>query len=459
MATITKRGESYLIRVSMGYDIYGKQIIKSKTFNPPDNLTETQIEKALQRETVLFEENCKNGMVLSSSTKLIDFVEIWIKDYAKNNLKTKTLSRYEDMLKRILPALGHLKIDKIKPQHLLAFYDNLRETGIRNDVKYTAKIDIFELINKQNHTKKEFLEATKVSQTTLNALKNGKNVSPETVDKICKAYNLKKEPYFEAIYKNSGNLSSKTIRHHHNLLSSIFRTAVEWQMIFANPCDRVKAPKVEYQEAKYLDEVQAGKLLLKLQSEDIQNQTIISLLLYTGMRRAELCGLEWTDVDFENKLITVQRNSLYTAEKGIFVDSTKTATSRRVIKISTSMMNVLKNFQEHQNCIKEQLGDVWKNTNRLFTAWDGGAIHPDVITAWFQRFVKKNDLPSISLHSLRHTNATLLIASGTNLQTVAKRLGHANPTTTSKIYSHAIQSADEKAADTLQDILKPQNPL
>ena len=79
----------------------------------------------------------------------------------------------------------------------------------------------------------------------------------------------------------------------------------------------------------------------------------------------------------------------------------------------------------------------------------------DTISGWFARFIRENNLPDISLHSLRHTNATLLIAAGTNLQTVAARLGHASVTTTGKIYAHAIQSADAAAAETLQDLLHP----
>lgn len=81
-------------------------------------------------------------------------------------------------------------------------------------------------------------------------------------------------------------------------------------------------------------------------------------------------------------------------------------------------------------------------------------MHPDTLSTWFRKFIDSNGLPPVHLHSLRHTNASLLIAAGTNLQTVAKRLGHADATTTARIYSHAIQSADAVAAETLEDILR-----
>ena len=81
-------------------------------------------------------------------------------------------------------------------------------------------------------------------------------------------------------------------------------------------------------------------------------------------------------------------------------------------------------------------------------------MHPDSLTAWFKKFITKYNLPSVSIHSLRHTNASLLIANGVNITTVSKRLGHATTATTTKIYAHAIQSADEAACNTLQNILK-----
>jgi len=100
-------------------------------------------------------------------------------------------------------------------------------------------------------------------------------------------------------------------------------------------------------------------------------------------------------------------------------------------------------------------GDKWVKTDRIFTQWNGEPIHPDSISGWFREFIQKTDLPQISIHSLRHTNITLLIAAGVPLRTVSYRAGHAQTSTTANIYSHAIRTADEMAADVLDDILKP----
>jgi len=237
-------------------------------------------------------------------------------------------------------------------------------------------------------------------------------------------------------------LSSKTVLHHHRLISSILNIAVQWQIIFSNPCERVKPPKVEHKEAKFLDEIQTAKMLELLQQEDIQHRTMIQLLLYTGFRRGELCGLEWPDVDFDNRVITVRRSSLYLPGKGIFEDETKNRTSQRSIKVPYVVINLLREYRLWQNKQRLKLGDQWQRSNRLFTTWNGKPIHPDSVTSWFHDFIKRNDLPEVSIHSLRHTNATLQICGGVPLPTVASRLGHSSTTTTTKIYIHAIRSAD-----------------
>ena len=171
------------------------------------------------------------------------------------------------------------------------------------------------------------------------------------------------------------------------------------------------------------------------------------------MRRGELCGLEWSDVDFHENLIDINKSSLYLSQKGIFEDTTKTFSSKRVIKLSEPVISLLAEHKKVQAMERFKLGNQWEDHNKIFTQWNGKPIHPDTITGWFRKFIAKYHLPYVSIHSLRHTNATLLIAGGTDLRTVSQRLGHSNMTTTGNIYTHAIQTADERAAEMLGDIL------
>lgn len=253
----------------------------------------------------------------------------------------------------------------------------------------------------------------------------------------------------------TGTLSGATVLYHHRVLSTILTTAVHWQIIQSNPCSRIKPPKAEHKEAKYLDEQQAAKLIECLESESLQFRAAITLLLFSGMRRGEMCGLEWPDMDFKNCLVDINKSSLYLAGRGIYEDDTKNASSRRVIKLPAHVFDLLTLHRAEQAKQRLKLGDKWEDSQKVFTQWNGKPIHPDTVTSWFHDFIKRNNLPEITLHSLRHTNATLMIASGTDIKTVSKRLGHANTSTTGNIYTHAIKTADEMAAEKLQDILSP----
>lgn len=455
--TSTSGRVSYLIRVSEGYRSDGTQIKRSMTYVPEDGMTAKQIEKEVQRQAVLFEENCNNGLYLNQSITLEKFIETWWNEYALKHLKPKTLQGYEQYLSRIIPAMGHLKIGKITPAHLMKFYDNLSEDGIRKDIKYIATIDLKTAATSIYGTKTAFCQQSNVSLFTFNNAINGQNITEDSARKICKALNKDMSKCFKANSQKT-TLSGKVILHHHRLLSTIFQTAVLWQVIPNNPCLRVKAPRAEQLEIKCMDDKETAQFFEYLETEPLQYKAMITLLIYSGMRRGEVCGLKWGDIDFKNKVIHVQRAILYIPKKGIYEDTPKTNGSNRVMKVADIVLFQLEQHKKEQNITRLRLGDRWNDNDYVFTQWDGKAIHPDSITSWIHKFVEKNDLPYTNIHSLRHTNASLLIANGVNVATVSKRLGHSSTATTTKTYIHAIKSADEAASEVLQDLFtKPQS--
>jgi len=264
----------------------------------------------------------------------------------------------------------------------------------------------------------------------------------------------------DGVHARGGKLSPKTIREHHALISSILRTAVEWQVIFSNPADRVKAPKVESKELAYLDENEAKHVIELLADEEVKYRTAITMLIYSGLRRGELCGLKWSDIDFDNNIIHIRRITQYLPGIGIIEKEPKTPTSIRPIKLAPEAFALLKEHKAWQAEQRLKLGTAWIDKNFVFTQWNGEPIHLDTLTTFFYKFAKKHKLPDgIKLHSLRHTNATLLIASGVPHRTVSNRLGHAQASTTLNIYAHAIRSADEIAAEVTSDILNPTKNL
>lgn len=454
MASITKRGSTYTIRVSLGRDINGKKEVRNMTWKPSPGMTPKQIEKEVARQAVIFEENIKNGLQISKSTRFVDFAERWLNDYARKQLRAKTVAQYEALLPRINAAMGHKKLEDIQPHHLLSFYNNLAESGVRLDTKYICTADLHSIAKSVKLSYKAIAEKAGISEQSVSAAANGKHVAAKTAQAISSALQTELKKLFAPV-DGDKTLSGKTLQHYHRLISSIMSTAVQWQVISSNPCERVKPPKAERKEANYLDEMQAAELLQHLEGEPFLYKALFTLILYSGMRRGEACGLEWSDIDLDNGIVDINKSSLYLPKKGIYDDDTKNATSHRVIRISADAVSVLKELKANQAQERLKLGDLWEDSGKVFTAWNGKPIHPDTVSKWFSKFIKRHNLPEITVHSLRHTNASLLIFNGTDIKTVSKRLGHADVTTTGNIYTHAIKTADERAAETLANIFAP----
>ena len=214
MATIQKRGNSYKITVSCGYDLTGKQIRRHKTFTPDKGMTEKQVEKAVQREAVLFEERCRRGQILDENIRFADFAEKWFTDYAEKQLRPKTLARYRSLMPRNNAAIGHIRLSKLQPHHLMAFYDNLAEAGVREDTKYHCKVDLKALLKARSMTKSALAGQSEVSLFVLNSITQNKNISKDSAQRISKALNLPCGELFDPVGKDE-TLSPKTILHHH----------------------------------------------------------------------------------------------------------------------------------------------------------------------------------------------------------------------------------------------------
>ncbi len=391
MATARPKGRGYEIRVSLGYATNGKKITKSHTWIPPKNLTPKQIEKELNRQKILLEEEYKNGKCIHGNIKFQAFSERWLEEYAKKNLAPKTYARYISYLKRINSAIGHIKLEDLKPTHLNYFYKELSKPGISLKTKY-------------NENRKEI---------------------------------------------GDGRLAPKTVLDHHRVISKILNTAVKWQIINENVARRADPPKVPYREINVLDEQETKKLMLALNQESIQHKTMIMILLLTGIRRGELFGLEWKDIDFKNQTMKIARTSQYVGNRQLITKEPKTHSGIRTLSIGNSLCALLKSYYKWQLQQKLKAISCWGETDRLFTSCDGTPMYPDSLTKWFQNFLKRNNLPKVTLHSLRHTNATLMIAEGTDIRTVSNRLGHAHTSTTLNIYAYALKSKDQEAADKL----------
>ena len=447
MAHIEQRSKnSWRITVSAGYK-HGKKLFKKKTIKLPETLTKLQREKELNRQAVLFEEEVERGTYLDGNRITFEeFANKWLDEYAEKQLSPGTLKPYRFRLKeRIIPALGHLKLSKIQPQHLMEFYNMLGEVGIRGDGRYKATPLLVTFLSDQ--TNKDIVDKSGISVKTVLKIKNEETVNKTTATKLCGSYDLNLDKYFSHI--NEKSLSKKTIKHHHSIVSDILSTAVKWNLISFNPASRVDTIKVEKYKPKSYDEVQLGQMFILLENEPMHYKTAIYLSVDTGIRASELAGLTWDKIDFDNRKLVINIQRQYVSGYGVFEKSPKTENGNRPVTISKSVIEKLKAYKDYCDNNKIEFGTAYTDSPYVFVHSDGKPLHPHRPYKWFTEFLIRHNLPRITLHQLRHTNASLLIAADMDIVTVSKRLGHSDPSVTQKIYAHMIDSKELEAANRM----------
>lgn len=459
MATIQKRirkkGVVYTITVLTGCDSNGRQIRKSKTYIPDSRLTQKQIDKELNKIAIQFEEEERNGITHLGKTKFADFCKIFLEDYAEKNLKVSTVTNYKNCLPIIIRAIGHIKLEDLKPKHFNDLYKNLAEKGVFSRYSYAPTdyvISSIEDYKKHYGSYSELSRISGIARSTIEAVRKKKNIEKPQAEKLCKALNLDMKECFKK-HAIRTTISNNSICDYHRHINAILNKAVQMGYIEKNPSEHAITPKMIHKRKSIPDYDQTIKLTNCLENEPLKYKTMILLLIYSGMRKGELLGLEWEDINFEKETINIERASQYIEHIGIITVSTKNQSSERVIKLPKIIFNLLKEYRAWQSAEAIKLGSKWNKTKRLFTTWNGNPMHPDSLNKWFTDFLKRNDLPHMTIHELRHLNASIMIMQNIPITNVSRRLGHARPSTTMSIYAHAIKSADAEASESIADFL------
>ena len=457
MATITKRegktGVSYRLRSSVGYTADGRQVMKSKTWTPKPGMTQKQIEKELNRQAVLFDEECAAQGVGNGNVKFEPFARQWITEYAEANLRPRTVYRLHQMEERTYTALGHLRLDGITARHVQKFINNLAEPGVSN-VKDTAKATPLLLELMKGKTQRTLSEETGVSRSVLSSIRKGESVCSATARKLSNGMGKPVSDLFTTS-KSEDTLSPKTIKHYLTFVSDVMQYAVRLGMIKDNPCrgGRITVPKAPPTEREVYSLEEAQRFLESLDQAPVKYKAFFTLAIYGGLRRGELLGLEWKDLDFDAHIIHIRRTSLYLSDRGVYTDTTKTAKSTRTLKLPAAVFAVLRQLRAEQAEERLKLGDLWQGEDRLFTNLDGSPLFPNTPYNWLQRFCKTTGQRFLGIHAFRHLNASLLIDAGADVALVSKSLGHSQVSTTLNIYSHSFQEAQARASEAVADLL------
>lgn len=454
MAQIEKRTNgSYRIRAFCGYGADGKKKTQSTTWRPPrEGMTEKQIEKALNKAVVEFEAACKGGKVVNIR-KLQNFIEDWFTIH-ETALTTSTIKKYRDCCSRIYPKLGHIRIDKLKTADIDKFLVWLANERCGTPLG-RCKIDLKAKLNELHESQKAFAERAGVSANCVRSCYSGERIIWESAVKIANALDKTPTSIFDKITDDS-RLSPKTIRCYHGFLSTVFSYAVKIGEIAVNPCANCTLPKIEDTEHKILSIADTQRFLQLLDEHaNLKYRAFFNIAIYGGFRRGEILALTWDDIDFANNIVHIRRAVHWSKDNGYYYTDPKTKKSKRSVKMTDRVMLILKQVQNEQLSARLMYGDYWSNPQSLvFTADNGSQMAMGTPYTFLKKFCEEYDLPRVSVHSMRHLNATLLISKGTDPKTVQSLLGHSTAVTTMSIYAHEIQSAEAAASAALGDVLE-----
>ena len=396
---------SYEISVFKCRDANGKQIFYRTTWKPEDGWSKRTIEARLAAFARDYERDCKEGKILTKDEQArqakavaeADARKITLRKYALETFMPRksatfaetTRDTYDRSLRKIFEYLGDLRIDEIRPVDISNFLLKLQTTE-------TAKLSVGDTI------------------------------------------------------RDTGKpLSHGTILKHYTVLHSLFRSAYMDDVISVNPMDKVERPRPRKSdkpaEIKALDASEARRLLQCLESEPLQWQAMIRLMLDTGCRRGEICGLRWRSVDFANNTIKIENNLEYTPGKGVY-NTTPKSGRFRTIDVDPAIMALL-----HQLRSKRKIATF---DGYCFTQRNGQPLHPQTPTQHLHEFGKRHGFENLHPHLLRHSAASIAITSGADVASVSAKLGHAEVSTTLNFYTHANQESVKQANEIYRQALK-----
>ncbi len=389
MANITQKPNgTYLVRISCGRDIMtGKQILRGRIFKPSKPDLSQEI---FHKELNVFIEDFTDELQCERNRKK-----------PENKIVSDFAKEYLSIQKTSLSPTSYVLYERIIEQHILPMFGRMRLRDIKT---YHVQDFIMKL-----------------------------NSMPRNDGK-------------------SGHISPQTVKRYTTVLRSMLTMA--YKMYYMDDdvglSRRLTFPKEHYQEVDVFTIEEAKAILAAAKTEPINIRLLIELALFTGMRRGEIIGLKWSDINFDKQCLSVKR-SIYKpkGEKSIEKEP-KSHSSIRTIAIPNCLCETLEEYKKSQKEYSLSLA-AWKNLEYVFTDDIGNVMNPQTPTKQFSHFLDRHNIRHLKFHCLRHTSATILLSSGCDIKTVSARLGHSSIDTTN-IYVHVLESVDRQAATTFENL-------
>ena len=391
MANITpKSNGTYLIRISCGSDEAGKPITKSRVFKPSKpNLSYPKLNKEIDAFVKAFEEEIEQ-FGLQERPDRIRFAAFCetYLEIKKSTLAPTTFPFYESVVRDML----------------IPMFGTLRMRDIRT------------------HHVQQFIQ-----------------------------YLYNDRPRGDGA---EGHIAPATVKRYTTVLRSILTLAYKMEYIDEDVgvSRRIEFPKADTPEVEAFTMEEVTDILQAAESEPLQIRALVEVALFTGLRRGEIVGLKWEDVDLDKRLLSVKRSIYKPKDQKALEKAPKSKCSIRTIAIPERLCDTLRAYKEHQDRHASFMGHAWQNLGYIFTEEDGYVMNPHTPTKQFSKFLKRHNIRHLKFHGLRHTSATMLLANGCDIKTVSVRLGHSDIETTN-IYVHALESVDRRAASTFDRLL------
>lgn len=374
-----------------GYKIDSKghyvQARKYRSFRQPPDMGIREARKIAKELDLEFQRQFERDQNKGVEMRLEE-VWNWYKNYyAPNKLRETTFNALNNMVEvKILPELGHLKIGQITTNRITMF---LNEVSIKKDRE------------------------------------TGKPLKPKQ---------YYKDSYVQAIF---------------SALCRIFNVAISNGWIKENPCTNAIKPRKNRSVKKKPLEIDQIKDILNKTSEYTTYNAVIQFQLFTGMRIGETLALTWDDIDFKKREIDVNKTVNYIKDDFI-VGPPKTENAYRTLGMNNAIYNLLKLTKKEQNERKRELKDQYEDHNLVFSQVTGNYIYRRDINNRLNTIKKGTDYEHITVHFLRHSNATLLLNSGVDIKIVSAHLGHNDISTTADIYADVLKSQQQKVAQIIE---------
>lgn len=398
----------------IGVSVHGERIRETIHLDP--SLPISKQRKEAEKRELMLQIRAESGELtppepVRRSKKRLTVAEagaLWLEKSVLPNLKPTTAAQYESILnRRIIPEIGGILLKDLDEEAVTDW-----ELKLKTAPRHSPRLPDEQLTHKRS------------AGATAALVSDREQLRP---------------------------LAPRTVQQCHDVLSDLLAWCVKLHYCEYNVCKNIERPKAPKPRPKYLNESQALDLLRQLREEpNLSYRAGVLLAILCGTRLGEVEELRLSDIDWEKSQIDVSRALHYTPRAGSYADSPKTESSVRTVTLPAGMMEILAAVRDYDRDCARDFPGVWHHDGYIVHTWDGRRCSHGTLSRWFRAFARRHGFPDVTFHALRHTHASMLLASHVDVATVASRLGHASPDTTLRVYAHMFRPSDAPAADATQ---------